>query len=33
MRKFEWRKQLKDLYLPGNKPTTIDVPAMKYLHD
>ena len=30
MLKFEWRKQLKDLYLPGKKPTTIDVPAMKY---
>lgn len=30
MSKFEWRKQLKELYLPRNQPTIIDVPAMKY---
>lgn len=29
MSKFEWRKELKDLYLP-KKPTKIDVPSMKY---
>lgn len=28
--KFEWRKQLKELYLPGKKPTIIDVPTMKF---
>ena len=30
MSKFEWRKHLKELYLPGKQPTTIDIPAMKY---
>lgn len=30
MSKFEWRKQLKELYLPKNQPTIIEVPEMKY---
>lgn len=30
MTKFEWRKELKELYLPGKKPTIIDVPEMKF---
>ncbi|MGE7666962.1 GyrI-like domain-containing protein [Ureibacillus composti] len=30
MSKFEWRKELKDLYLPKKQPTKIDVPEMKY---
>lgn len=30
MSKFEWRKELKELYLPGKKPTIIDVPEMKF---
>lgn len=30
MGKFEWRKQLKELYLPGTDPVTINVPPMKY---
>ncbi|WP_223435887.1 hypothetical protein [Metabacillus dongyingensis] len=30
MSKFEWRKQLKELYLPKNQPIKIEVPAMKY---
>lgn len=28
--KYEWRKKDKDLYLPKNKPTIIDVPSMKF---
>ena len=30
MSKFEWRKQLKELYLPKKQPTKIDVPEMKF---
>ncbi|MDZ5610758.1 GyrI-like domain-containing protein [Bacillus pseudomycoides] len=30
MSKFEWRKQLKKLYLPKNRTTIIDVPTIKY---
>lgn len=30
MSKFEWRKQLKELYLPSKKPMKIDVPEMKF---
>ena len=30
MSKFEWRKQLKDLYLPKKQPSTIEVPEMKF---
>jgi hypothetical protein len=30
MSKFEWRKQLKELYLPKNQPTIIVIPAMNY---
>jgi len=30
MSKFEWRKHLKELYLPGTEPTTIHVPPMKF---
>ena len=30
MGKFEWRKQLKELYLPKEKPSLIDVPEMKF---
>ncbi|GGI13699.1 GyrI-like domain-containing protein [Gottfriedia solisilvae] len=30
MSKFEWRKHLKDIYLPKNNPEVIDLPAMKY---
>ncbi|MEK4496697.1 hypothetical protein [Ureibacillus sp. FSL W8-0352] len=30
MSKFEWRKHLKELYLPGTQPTTIHVPPMKF---
>ena len=28
--KYEWRKKDKDLYLPKNQPTIIDVPALKF---
>jgi len=31
MSKFEWRKQLKELYLPKNQPAVIEVPTMNYL--
>ncbi|MBP2239631.1 hypothetical protein J2Z40_000184 [Cytobacillus eiseniae] len=31
MSKFEWRKQLKELYLPKNQPTQIEVPEMKFI--
>lgn len=30
MSKFEWKKQLKELYLPSTQPTIIDVPTMKF---
>ncbi|NLY80417.1 MAG: hypothetical protein GX072_11185 [Lysinibacillus sp.] len=30
MSKFEWRKELKELYLPGKNPVIIDVPEMKF---
>lgn len=30
MNKFEWRKQLKDLYLPKKQPSTIEVPEMNF---
>ncbi|SOC25711.1 hypothetical protein SAMN05880501_11940 [Ureibacillus xyleni] len=30
MRKFEWRKELKQLYLPKKQPTKIDIPTIKY---
>jgi hypothetical protein len=30
MSKFEWRKQLKELYLPKKQPTKIEVPEMKF---
>jgi len=30
MSKFEWRKHLKEVYLPKNNPVVIDVPEMKY---
>lgn len=30
MIKYEWRKQLKELYLPKKQPTIIEVPEMKY---
>lgn len=30
MSKFEWRKQLKELYLPKAKPSKIQVPAINY---
>lgn len=29
--KYEWRKKEKELYLPKNEPTLIDVPTMNYL--
>ena len=29
--KYEWRKSDKELYLPKQKPTIIDVPAIKFL--
>jgi len=29
--KHEWRKKEKELYLPKNKPTIIDIPKCKYL--
>jgi hypothetical protein len=28
--KYEWRKSAKEIYLPKNKPTIIEVPMMKY---
>ena len=28
--KLEWRKQDKELYLPGKKPVQVDVPAQKF---
>ena len=28
--KHEWRKHEKLLYVPKNKPVTVDVPAMKF---
>lgn len=28
--KFEWRKELKELYLPKKQPTVIDIPEMKF---
>jgi hypothetical protein len=28
--KYEWRKKDKEIYLPKNKPTIIEVPPMKY---
>ena len=31
MSKFEWRKQLKELYLPKNQPAIIEVTTMNYL--
>ncbi|WP_224752643.1 GyrI-like domain-containing protein [Metabacillus arenae] len=31
MKKYEWRKQDKDLYLPKSKPSIIKVESMKYL--
>lgn len=30
MSKYEWRKQLKELYLPKKQPTKIEVPEMKF---
>ncbi|WP_078380668.1 GyrI-like domain-containing protein [Sutcliffiella halmapala] len=30
MKKFEWRKELKELYLPKNQPTVVEVPAMQF---
>jgi len=30
MSKFEWRKEFKELYLPKQQPTKIDVPEMKF---
>ena len=30
MSKFEWRKELKDLYLPKKQPAKIEVPEMKF---
>jgi len=28
--KYEWRKEEKDLYLPGKKPITVDVPEFSF---
>ncbi|MFD1927181.1 hypothetical protein ACFSFY_03780 [Sporosarcina siberiensis] len=30
MKKFEWRKELKELYLPKKEPTKVEVPKMKF---
>lgn len=30
MKKFEWRKQLKDLYLPKEQPMLVDVPEIQF---
>lgn len=30
-KKYEWRKQEKSLYLPNNKPETVNVPAFKFI--
>ncbi|WP_129688871.1 GyrI-like domain-containing protein [Gottfriedia acidiceleris] len=31
MSKFEWRKSLKEIYLPKNKPIKIKIPTFKYI--
>lgn len=30
MKKYEWRKELKDLYLPKKEPAIIEVPKMHF---
>ncbi len=31
MGKFDFKKEYKDLYMPGKKPVIIDIPAMKFI--
>jgi len=28
---FDYKKEYKDLYLPGNKPVMVQVPAMSFI--
>ena len=31
MSKFDFKKEYKDLYLPGKQPVMIDIPSMKFI--
>lgn len=31
MEKYEWRKKEKGIYLPGNRPSIVDIPAFRFI--